>query len=401
MSTDAAVLSNPEVQKTGNHYFDPRRPAQPDEIFGVDTQAVLRLARATTALGALPPAANLGLYALPDAVRLMPLVEDMQSGAVITPEDVRPYRKPIKGLSVELGLVDKLAVTMPPARRALNRKIEREFPERAGEAIDKAREAVASVQEEIDYIASFDNPQEQLVTEVNQLAQTVKTAILEQRDHRVHGSYTNAAKPETPKGLMGFVTKVVRKVRSFFGFGNRKRHEINTAVTAYDAGTGIEKTLKKLLVNPTESEAKLPLLSKLVLDKLPRNLPLNKDRLALVAPELLNFLFSISPNNEDENELLSSVDRNPHELRFVTRYKRRFGRYSIDGLQYASRNLLPALRDVLPTSGARVHSIYAEAQHFLREREVNQTDEKEEVEVERQGFRNYIKKVFKRHRPSR
>ena len=74
------ALTVPEQQPDNGHrFFDPRTPEQPEQVLGVDTEAILRLGRAATALGALPPKVNLGLYALPDAIRLVPLVEEMQS----------------------------------------------------------------------------------------------------------------------------------------------------------------------------------------------------------------------------------------------------------------------------------------------------------------------------------
>lgn len=400
------ALNVPEQQPDNGHrFFDPRTPEQPEQVLGVETEAILRLGRAATALGALPPRVNLGLYALPDAIRLVPLVEEMQSGAEITPEDVRPYRKPIKKLSLEVSFADKLAATAGavavgvPLRRALNRKIEREFPIRASEAIDKAREAVASIEHEVDYIASFENPREQYVTELNDLAQTVSTAITEQRDWRVRNNMPAEAEPEVPKGIVGFFTKAVRKVKDFFGFFRRKP-EVNTEVTAYDAGAGIERTFKSLAANPEVTEKRLPMLSKLMLDKLPNTLPFTKDRLALVAPEILNFLFSTSLEDKEADRLIESVNRNPHELRFVTRFKKHYGRYSLEGIQRASHTLMPAIRDVLPTSGEKVREIYAQAQELLQYKQVNKASEPtiEEPKAKSKGIRNRLKNFFSKSR---
>src|SRR5665213_2717280 len=168
----AHEANNPAAQNTDHRFFDPKAPQAPDEILGVNTGAVLRLGRAVTALGVLPPNVNLKLHALPGAVRLIPLIEDMQAGTELEPEDIRPYRKPIKGLSPSASFADKLAAGAGvlglgvPIRRAINRRIEREFPVRAAAAIDKARETIASIESiesNVDYLASFDNPQEQFV----------------------------------------------------------------------------------------------------------------------------------------------------------------------------------------------------------------------------------------------
>lgn len=396
------ALIMPDQQPDNSHrFFDPRTPEQPEQVLGIETEAILRLGRAATALGALPPRVNLGLYALPDAIRLVPLVEEMQSGTEITPEDVRPYRRPIKKLSLEVNFADKLAATAGavavgiPLRRALNRKIEREFPTRTAEAIDKAREAVASIEHEVDYIASFENPREQFVTELNDLSQTVSSAIIEQRDWRVHNNMP--AESEVPKGAVGFFTKAVRKVKDFFGFFRRKP-EINSEVTAYDAGAGIEKTFKTLTASPEVTEKRLPMLSKLILGKLPDTLPFTKDRLALVAPEILNFLFSTSPEDREANNLIESVNRNPHELRFVTKFKKHYGRYSFEGIQRASHTLMPAIRDVLPNSGDKVREVYAQAQELLQHRQVSEAPEStidiELPEPKKNGIRNRLKNLF-------
>ncbi|MEO8785156.1 MAG: hypothetical protein ABI221_02470 [Candidatus Saccharimonadales bacterium] len=411
-----ALLTRPEViapvaeaqQQNDHRFFDPRSPEQPEQVLGIETEAILRLSRAATALGALPPRVNLGLYALPDAVRLVPLVQEMQLGATLAPEDVRPYRKPIKKLSMEVGFADKAAATAGalavgiPLRRALNRKIEREFPVRAAEAIDKAREAVASIEREVDFVASFENPKEQFVTEINALAETVSTAITQQRDRRVRSNVQVEAEPETPRGIAGFFTKAVRKVRSFFGMFSRNKLAVNPEITAYDAGAGIEQTLGSLSRNQGAAESRFPMLSKLVLDRLPSNMPLTKDRLALVAPEILNFLFSTSPDDERGNRLIDSVNRNPHELRFVTRLKKHYGRYSLEGIQRASNTLLPAIRDVLPTEGAKVRETFAQAQELLQRKqpddEVIGDEESATAQPEsvRKGFRNRLKKLFRK-----
>lgn len=405
---DHEVLPVPEPQPdTGHRFFDPKSPEQPVQVLGLETEAILRLGRATTALGALPPRVNLALYALPNAVRLVPLVEEMQAGVEIKPEDVRPYRKPIKGLSLEVGFADKLAAAAGaiavgvPLRRALNRKIEREFPVRASEAIDRAREVVASIEGEIDFVASFENPREQFVTELNNLAQTVKVAITEQRDWRVRNNMPAEAEPEVSRGMMGFFAKAVRKVREFFGLF-RHKPEVNTEITAYDAGAGIEKIFRSLTANPEATQERLPMLSRLVFDRLPKILPLTKGRLALVAPEILNFLFSTSPEDRNTGNLIDSVNRNPHELRFVTQFKKHYGHYSLEGIQRASRTLMPAIRDILPTEGSKVREIYAQAQELLQRKEPKSAPEQvvEQSEVKKKGLRNRLKNLFSKARPS-
>lgn len=386
-----STLARPETIKLGSQmpkddyrFFDPRSPAQPEQIFGVDTEAVLRLGSAVIDLGVLPPRINIGIHALPNVVRLVPLVEEMQAGVPLNPEDIRPYRKPIKKVIKKIGFAERPVVTAAavvlsvPFRRYVNRKIERELPARSADAIDKARKTIANLEgleSDIDYLASFENPQEQFVSELSNLAQTVSSNITEQRDWRVQNNVPAQAEAEVPKGIMGFFTKVVRKVRSLFGFFSRQP-AVNTEITAYDAGVGIEKTIRHIIENRYAAEKQLPMLSKLLLERLPTNLPHNKDRLALLAPEILNFLFSALPKDDTISNLLDSVNRNPHELRFVTKYKKSYRpktpdfaprpRYYLYKIQRASVNLLPAIRDVLPTNGAKLREIFDHIQDLLQ-----------------------------------
>jgi hypothetical protein len=396
------------ITDTDHRFFDPKAPEQPEQILGVDTEAILRLGEATTALGVLPSRVNLGLYALPNAVRLVPLIEEMQSGTELAPEDVRPYRKPIKGLNMDGSFADKLAAGAGvigvgvPIRRAINRKIEREFPSRATEVIDKARETIAGIENDVDYVASFENPKEQFVAELDDLAQTVSTAIYEQRDMRVRGNVQAETKPELPKGVMGFLAKAVRKVRSFFGFFRRKP-EVNKEITAYDAGAGIEKTIRSLTNNQGAAESRLPMLSKFLLSRLPNNMPIARDRLALAAPELLNFLFSTSSEDSRNRSLIDSVNRNPHEFRFVTKIKKHYGpygRYSLYGIQHASMTLLPAIKDILPTEGAKVREIFDQAQALLRQKpsnsEVSEAEQAASAKTTRNRIRNRLKHLLRR-----
>jgi hypothetical protein len=311
------------------------------------------------------------LYALPDAVRLMPLVEELQAGVALTPEDVRPYRKPIKHLSLGVTAADKLAAGAGalavgiPLRRALNRKIEQEFPGRAAEAIAAAREGLANIETEVDFVAGFENPREQFLTEVNDLAQTATAAILKERDQRVANRLPSGGEAAIPRGVAGFMTRVSRAVRHFFGVFRRPAPPANTAVTAYDAGAGLERVFSSLGEHADSVTQRLPLLSKLVFNKLPAGLAVTKDRLALVAPEILTFLYSTAPDNKQADELVYSVNRYPHELRFVTHFKRRYGHYSLDTIQRAAQTLLPAIRDILPTTGREVREVYDRVQSFL------------------------------------
>ena len=69
-----------------NKFFDPKKPERPEKIAEIDTRAILRLGEAVTAFSILPPKINLGLYTLPDAISILPLIEQMQQQE--NPEDL-------------------------------------------------------------------------------------------------------------------------------------------------------------------------------------------------------------------------------------------------------------------------------------------------------------------------
>src|SRR3989344_3839702 len=99
-------------------YFDPESPEPPDEILGVPTKTLIDLGDAASRLlSAAPywPGKPSGIYNLSrkgrHALALYPLIERIQAGETISPEDVRPYRRPIKKVTPKLGAVDKLLIT--------------------------------------------------------------------------------------------------------------------------------------------------------------------------------------------------------------------------------------------------------------------------------------------------
>lgn len=369
------IQTGHDIPHHDHRFFDPKSPAPPAEILGLPTDAVLRLGRSVAALSVLPPKANLALYDLPKVARIFPLLETMQrdDNEPLTPEDIRPYRKPIKTLNPTLSAVDKLAATIGAVgvvgpRRALNRRIEQEFPARATDALSSARENLESIEKKIEsqveFISGFDNPQQQFETEVRAIARETHQAIVKQRDMRVNGQSEPIEQP-MPKGIAGFFTRAVRKVRNFFGLFRRKP-EVNKDITAYDAGIGLHNTMQSFVNNRESTRQRLPMLSGLLLDKLPLNKLPSRDQLVFLAPEILTSIFSILPAKERDSGMLESVNQNPHEFRFVTKFKKRYRGYSLYGVQYSARTLLPAIRDVLPSSGDKVKEIFAQFKDLLQ-----------------------------------
>lgn len=397
-----AKPTNESARRQKNKFFDPRKPAQPEQVLGVDTEDILKLGRAVTNLGILPPKVDLGLYTLPNAVRLLPLIEEMQSGVEIDAEDIRPYRKPIKKLPFGLNFADKVAATAGvigvgiPVRKALNRKIERDFPGVASEAVERAREALSNIEDEVNFVAGFENPKQQFESEINELADTVSQSISEQRDLRVRSNRpAETPSEDSPRGILGLFTKAVHAIKRFFGIFSREPR-VNQDITAYDAGAGLEQTFKSIIGNIEASAEHFPLLSKFVLPKLPKDLPVTKDKLALIAPEILNFLFSTSTKESKESELMSSVIRNPHELRFVTKFKKRYGRFDLERIQTASHTLIPAIRDILPDEGSKITDIYTAAKDLLQPIKDSPGAKETKIQPKQKGLLKRLKGKFSR-----
>lgn len=358
-----------EPNKNTNSFFDKPAPDLPEQLFGIDTQAVLRLGRAVTALDVLPLSVRVPLYKLPDGARLLPLIEELQSSEELSPEQIRPYRKTIKHLNYDLEAVDKLAAAAAgigvgiPARRALNKRIERDFASHATQAIERARNAVEHAQADVEFLASFENPQQQFVSEVSSVTDKIVADLEKQQTTTpLHATYESGT--PAPRGLAGFIVQIIRRITGLF----RRRmdsQKVQHELTAHDVGTIVAQNVTALLEDRAGNSRRLPILSKFVLEKLPDNCTPTPDQLAFIAPEILQFLFSLSPNNQKQAVLQANIARNPHNLRFVTRFKRRHGRFSLDRLQYASKNILPSIRDVLPTHGTQVLDSFEQLRRLL------------------------------------
>lgn len=356
-------------------FTDTQVSGAPEQILGVGTNVVIRLGREALNVQGVPHEVSIGLKVLPDAVQIYPLIERLQAGEELKPEDVRPYRQPIKHLgkqfSPELTWADRIATLTTPlgvgfaVKRAINRRIEREFPARAALAIDQAREKIGEIEQQVDLLAEFENPKEEFVSELGIIADRTKKAIREERESRIMRG--NAPDPmPVPKGIFGFFTRVVRKVRSFFGiFSWRKNVVANPDITAYDAAGGIERTMRGLIDDEGRTKQQLPMLSRLIDQISVKNLP-SREQLAFLAPEILTSIFSAIEKSDADEELLDSVKRNPHEFRFLTRFKDSYRGYSLQRAQKATVSLLPAIRDVLPTDGKKIREVFESAKDLLQ-----------------------------------
>ncbi len=328
-------------QIEGHAFFDPRTPRVPTEVLGIPTGPLMDLG---TALGDL---ALIGSSKMPyrlshplylagrstgEALALFSLIEQVQSGEYVGPKDVRLYRKPIKRLIPKLSTADRFAALSGgllfgiPIRRAINRKIEEEFPQRVRPLIDKTSDYLPQAEPYVDFIGEFDNPRGQFVSEVAVVAQGIRSAAYSRAQQR---SRSNAV-----------------------------------TVTAEDAAFGIRQTIEEILSDKKVAEQRMPMFSHFVIGQLPKNAPLpSSEVLGVAAPEIMNALDAALPKDQQDANFLSSIRDNPHPKRWLAE---RFKGTELRSLHEVSVLLLPSIRDLLPTSGQEVRDTFARAKNFLK-----------------------------------
>lgn len=412
-------VASTTTDKPGSLYFDGPQPPMPDEVCGVPTEAALKLGKGILGLSPLVPAkiANATLH-LPDALRLMPMYDCVahEHSRALEPEDVRPYRSSIKALDMRLSAVGAATIAASaigigiPARKAFNRKVEEETPRVASEAAKKTREAIAAADVEriVQKLELYDNPRAQLEEEVRFIADEVSRAAMRNVETRLPGAssveYGKAKEPV--KGIKGLLVKIYDGIKSFFGIFSRKRssrneHQQQNEISAYDYGAGAKEVFDNLLTMSDSVLEKVPMLSELVLKKLPKELSLKADQLAFMAPEIITFLNSFADDVESsvqKNNWLNIVKVNPHKYRALTKYKRTFNGYSLDGIQRAARLILPAIKDILPTQGHQVRDMYDQFIGLLDRMEASYVPEEPSPEAEEKSIkkRNFFRRVFRK-----
>lgn len=246
------------------------------------------------------------------------------------PQDVRPYRKPIKRLISKLNIADRFAALSGgllfgiPIRRALNRKIEDEFPARIGPLLDKANDYLPQAEPYVDFIGQFDNPREQFVSEVAIVANSIR-------------------------------------------YHTRSRAQVKgreQTVWAEDAAFGIRQTIEDILSNHAKSKQDLPMFSHFVIDQLPKDAPLpSADILGVAAPEIVSALDAALPAEQRDSKFLSSIRSHPHPKRWLAE---RFKGRQIEGIREAAGLLLPSIRDLLPASGQEVRDTFEKIKNFVK-----------------------------------
>lgn len=136
---------------------------------------------------------------------------------------------------------------------------------------------------------------------------------------------------------------------------------------SYDAGNALHTQANRLLSNDESVQQQLPLISSVLLRRLSTRRVPSGYSLALAAPELLQSLFSIDQQHEAENNaLIDSVRRNPHEFRFAANFKRTHNGRDIEAMKRAAINVLPAVRNILPTDTGKLIGHVARIHQFLQ-----------------------------------
>lgn len=342
----------------------------PEKLLGVPTESIAKFGQVGMELGILPANARLGVVVMEDAVMLLPLMEQVaekaQDGQLVTPEEVKPHsdqvRRILKKVGRTAGFGAKVRLGLRLPKRIVNRRIEKEFPTRAPEVIQAARPSLESLSESVNVIGQFEDPQEQFDQEVRFLATETKDQIYKARTERLAGRQDTPL-PPPPPGIKGLVVRAVRKIKQFFGFFSSKP-KLNPEVTAYDAAQGVHRAISNLIGNKQTAKREMPLIAGLGFDRLPKFDMPNPYTLAFIVPEILEMLFSLSDKNKENDKLLDSVRRNPHEFRFVTYFGlgRRIvnsrSRVNLDQAQTAALKLLPAIKDILPANGRQFKDAY-------------------------------------------
>lgn len=315
-------------------YLDPPAPAIPDEVLGVPTDPLMRLGRALGTMAFIdshitPP--NLlsygydAKYSTDKALAIFPLIEKVQSGEEVTPEDVRPYRKTIKQLLPrKVRTADKFALVSVPVRRALNRKIEREFPGKIAPKLAAAVDYLPLAEPSVDFVSQFENPREQFVSEIALVANGIRR--LAHHNAEMRGTY-----PDT--------------------------------VTAFDAGEGIKQAIERVISEREMAREHLPLLSHFLIDHMPDDLEVpSADLLAIAAPEIMYSLDAALPTDQTDPRFRSSIDLYPHPKRGLAQL---FKRRQLDGMHAAGTLLLLSIRDLLPTEGQEVKRTFERIKRFF------------------------------------
>jgi hypothetical protein len=378
---------------------------QPAEFCGIPVDAIRRLGLAASDTCVLPypySAAVRGIQNILPFTGLIEVIATQPDRTEAVKEHLPEIKKAAAGFIPGLAAADRISRRIPPLRRRIDARVARAVLDNSPELQTKVAAQMPRVETEANFLASFENPRQQFVDEVGMLAERISSATMQAREARV--SSGNRQMHETPKGLLGVAVRVVRSVTNFFGrlFGRSSRSSSrDNEVTAYDAGRGVAAVVQELS-QPAPERDDLVLARRYLAPQLGRLQTVSPDHLALAAPEILGALYSVTGSDKIA-ELHQSIEKHPHELRFMTTLKRNYGRYNLDRMQRASRTLLPAMRDILPTTGEQVRLSFQQAMQLFGLEAANNTIVTDEISSQvssrqpstRQPLKVVLKRLFR------
>jgi len=322
-----------------HQFWDPKRQEVPEMVFDVPTDRIANLCEAAGHLAVLIPyshktypythAAYTASRYYKDALALAPLVERVHAGEELDAQDVRPYRKSIKRLvPLRVRNLDRLTMLLSPVgvgiplRRALNRRVEQEFIDRAPglaeEGLAKVRANIEVLEPHVAFLEQFDNPREQAQAEFRFLINGIKRHTAEVSPNRL---------------------------------------------SSRSAAEGIRREINEIF-SSQENKSILPLISYSVLDRMKKQPKVpEQEILEIAAPEIMNVLYSALPRSEHDREFVAQLKANSHPKRsLATAFSSKLESFERGGIGAVS-----GLIYAMPTSGAKIRQMYERVKDYIEE----------------------------------
>ncbi len=308
-----------------------KKPEISERVFGVPTRPILDLEKS---IGYLGLAANRSLvsYRIRDRIepglRVFPLVERIQQGEDISPDDVGPYVPTIKKLvGGKLLAANRVASALyvaglgVPLKHAIDRRVEDQFAAKIPAALEQAGAYLPEVEPYVDFLSGFDNPKAEFVREIDIIASAIREASRRQATNNGHRE-----------------------------------------VTSSDAGYVIRQELERLMIDG-ESRDDLPMLTEFAVKKMGDDIKLPDVKIfGVIAPEIMEILDSPLSKDQRDSGFINSLRRNPHPLRGMAQFfKKSRLEWLAEGIQ-----VLSAIRDLLPTTGDELEKILQRANDFTK-----------------------------------
>jgi hypothetical protein len=321
------------------------QPPIPDEVLGVPSKPLIGLADSLSSLvfvlprGTVPYGVSHGIHqadqAVKPALRLFPMVELYQTQGSLSPQEIRPYVMPIKQMSPRLRKAHQLAAAPSAFFSPLNgpvnhldKRISEEAPAYLPGIMQTASEYATkyapAAEPYVDFLEQFDNPRQQFVSELDLVATSIRSTA--HRHARLAGRDANQ-------------------------------------ITSEDTAAAIREVIKEIHAN-TELAQSLPMFNGLVLTRLPKELSaLDNKHLGVLAPEIMAALDSALPVEKQDKSFIDGLLSHPARKRWLAR---KFKGTTFYSLEKISADLLPSIRDLLPTDGKEVRATYDRINEFLK-----------------------------------